>query len=291
MTDIAIFWWVLSALSVLFVLVDWAHAPIDTTMHLGFVLIAAFMGPLGAILYVLTVREPLPGTHAAYIAPTWKQVVGSTFHCVAGDSVGIVGAAIITSAIRMSMLAGLLTEYAAGFLVGWLVFQSLFMKDMVGGSYRKAIRSMFMPEWLSMNGVMAGMAVVMVLWMKRQPLAGMPGHALFWFMMSMALIAGAVVAYPLNWWLVTHHLKHGIMSTAGETQTPAHHGGLEGDRGPVAPPSHHAGHASHHGASEPSSMGMHGDPTGARVHPYTSPVVAISVGILVGALSLALWIG
>lgn len=298
MTDIALFWWILSALSILFVVVDWAHAPIDTTMHLGFVLIAGFMGPLGAILYVLTVREPLPGTHTAYIAPTWKQVVGSTFHCVAGDSVGIVGAAIITSTIHMSMLAGLLTEYAAGFLVGWLVFQSLFMKDMVGGSYWKAVRSMFMPEWVSMNGVMAGMAVVMVVWMKRQPVAGMPGHALFWFMMSMALIAGAVVAYPLNWWLVTHHLKHGIMSTAGEMRMSMHHMGHERNRGIVASPSQSTGHASHHGTSETPSGGMHhGDPTEvlssatAHVHPYASPVVAMSVGVLIGALALALWIG
>lgn len=65
----------------------------------------------------------------------------------------------------------LLVEYGAGFLVGWLVFQSLFITDMAGGSYTKALRSMFMPVWLSMNGVMGGMAVVMVLWMRAAPSA------------------------------------------------------------------------------------------------------------------------
>ena len=103
-------WWILSAVSVAFLLLDWPHAPIETTMHVGFLLIAAAMGPVGAVTYVLTVREPLPGTHAKYIALQWKQVVGSTFHCVAGDSVGIVGAAValyFIPAIRTSLVLNL----------------------------------------------------------------------------------------------------------------------------------------------------------------------------------------
>ncbi len=33
----------------------------------------------------------------------------------------------------------------------------------------------------------------------------------FWFVMSMGLIVGSIAAYPMNWWLVTYHLKHGMM--------------------------------------------------------------------------------
>lgn len=208
-----ILWWVLSALSVAFVVADWRQAPLDFTMHAGFVLVTAFLGPLGLVLYLLTAREPLPGTHRRYIGARWKQAVGSTLHCVAGDSVGIVGAAVLTRLVRVPMVWELLIEYAAGFLVGWLVFQSLFMKDMAGGSYRRAVAQMLFPEWLSMNGVMAGMGTVMVLGM-RGPAGASPGRPAFWFLMSVALAAGAVVAYPLNWWLVAHQLKHGLMSTA-----------------------------------------------------------------------------
>ena len=146
-TSAVILWWILSGLSVIFVVADWHHAPIDLTMHVGFVLIVAFMGPLGALMYVLTVREPLPGTHQAYIAPRWKQVVGSTVHCVSGDSVGIVGIAALTPWVLSSVdpTLEIVLEYVAGFLVGWLIFQALFMKEMAGGSYREAARSMFMP--------------------------------------------------------------------------------------------------------------------------------------------------
>jgi hypothetical protein len=45
---------------------------------------------LGAFFYVLGCREPLRGTHDEYIATRWRQVLGSTMLCVAGDGVGIV---------------------------------------------------------------------------------------------------------------------------------------------------------------------------------------------------------
>ena len=30
--------------------------------------------------------------------------------------------------------------------------------------------------------------------------------------MSKGLLAGLVLAYPMNWWLVANHLKHGMMT-------------------------------------------------------------------------------
>ena len=54
-----------------------------------------------------------------------------------------------------------------GFGFGLLIFQALFMRDMLGGSYVAAVRRSFVPEWLSMNAVMAGMIPVMVWLMSR----------------------------------------------------------------------------------------------------------------------------
>lgn len=267
-----ILWWILSGLSVIFVVADWHQAPIDLTMHVGFVLIVAFMGPLGALMYVLTVREPLPGTHEAYIAPRWKQVVGSTFHCVSGDSVGIVGIAVITPWLlsRVDPTLEIVLEYAAGFLVGWLIFQALFMKDMAGGSYLKAVRSMFMPEWISMNGVMTGMALVMVFWMRMDARAADPAHGDFWLMMSASLVAGAIVAYPFNWWLVARKLKHGLMSTAG--QGASHH--------MASHEMHESGHDD--GAHRHTSGGP-----AQEAHRYRSPVVWVSAASFVLALGVS----
>ncbi|MEU3664701.1 DUF4396 domain-containing protein [Streptomyces sp. NPDC032940] len=38
-----------------------------------------------------------------YVAAKWRQVVGSTMHCVAGDGIGILAAAVVTSAIGIPM--------------------------------------------------------------------------------------------------------------------------------------------------------------------------------------------
>jgi hypothetical protein len=109
------------------------------------------MGPIAVALYVLTDKEPRPGEHDAFIRPLWKQGIGSTVHCIAGDATGIVTTAVITTALGLPMWVDLIVEYVAGFTFGLFVFQALFMKDMMSGSYRVALRSAFVPEWLSMN--------------------------------------------------------------------------------------------------------------------------------------------
>ena len=64
-----------------------------------------------------------------------------------------------------------------------------------------------------MNGVMAGMMAVSMPW--RHALGDpSPAQPEFWFVMSIALTVGFAVAYPLNWWLVSAGLKHG-MTTVG----------------------------------------------------------------------------
>ncbi len=137
--------------------------------------------------------------------------MGSTIHCIAGDATGIVTAVAITAALGLPMGIDLNVEYAAGFAFGLLIFQSLFMKDMMGGSYLGALRHSFMPEWLSMNMMMAGMAPTMVVLMMGRDMRAMePSEPLFWGMMSLGVAVGFVAAYPVNAWLVAKGLKHGM---------------------------------------------------------------------------------
>jgi hypothetical protein len=87
------------------------------------------------------------------------------------------------------------------------------MRDMAGGSYRRSLTGTFMAELLSMNLLMAGMVpTVMALRRCIGPAAADPLTPSFWFVMSMGLLVGFIVAYPMNWWLVSHHLKHGMMT-------------------------------------------------------------------------------
>jgi hypothetical protein len=217
---VVLLWFVLTALSVAFVAVDVRSTPESPILKWGFVLVTAYTGPLGAFLYVLGCREPLPGLHERYVEARWRQVLGSTMHCVAGDGVGILAGAIIGSALHVSEPLHVVLEYILGFGFGWSIFQALFMRDMAGGSYVRSLRQTFIPEFLSMNALMAGMVPVMVIAMAHVPGSNSPRGASFWFVMSMALLGGALIAYPMNWWLVAHHLKHGMMTVRKHSAEP-----------------------------------------------------------------------
>jgi hypothetical protein len=207
---IMLLWFVLAALAVLFVAIDIRSTAESPVMKWGFVLVTAYTGVIGAFLYVLGCREPLPGTHEQYVAAPWRQTLGSTMHCVAGDGVGILAGAVLARVFGLTGIPEIALEYALGFGFGWMVFQALFMRDMVGGSYIRSLASTFIPELLSMNLLMTGMVPTMMI-LKTQLCRGAdPTTAAFWFVMSMALLVGAILAYPMNWWLVRHHLKHGM---------------------------------------------------------------------------------
>jgi len=250
---VALLWIVLALLSTAYVAWDaFTQNPELTVMKWGWVLVTLYTGLLGAALYVMSCKEPRPGTHERFITPLWKQGVGSAIHCVAGDATGIVVAATVTALIGFPMWLDLIVEYIAGFTFGLFIFQALFMKDMMGGSYRQALWHSFLPEWLSMNMVMAGMVPAMVLLMMGEDMRAMePRQLVYWGAMSASIIVGFVVAYPVNVWLVAMGLKHGMgtqraLGKGGHTMAVE----MEAQRSRGSKP-HTAGvgHASHGGMS------------------------------------------
>lgn len=71
------------------------------------------------VLYILSCKEPAPGTHEQFIKPLWKQAIGSMIHCVAGDATGIIIiAAAVTAALGLPMWIDLIVEYVFGFAFG-----------------------------------------------------------------------------------------------------------------------------------------------------------------------------
>jgi hypothetical protein len=206
-------WFVLTIASTAYVAYDLlARTPAMGVMKLGWILVLLYTGPVGLIVYMASCRRPGGASHEDFVAPRWKQAVGSTIHCMAGDATGIIAAAAITGTLALPLGVDLIIEYAAGFAFGLLIFQALFMKAMKGGSYLAAVRATVLPEWLSMNALMAGMLPVMVVLTTQDPSAMEPTSARFWGVMAIATIVGGLLAYPVNWWLVASGLKHGMGS-------------------------------------------------------------------------------
>ena len=241
-----------------------------SVMKWGWVLVTLYTGPVGGALYVLSCQEPRPGAHEDFVRPLWKQALGSSIHCMAGDATGVILAAAVTAALGLTMGKDIIVEYAFGFAFGLFVFQALFMRDMLGGSYTLALRRSFLPEWLSMNAVMAGMIPVMVVLMTRDMRAMDPAGLRFWGVMSLASLVAIILAYPVNAWLVAAGLKHGMGTVRALGR-----GG-------------HSVAAEHRGANPASATAQsHDVATSARVvgsaglpHPAATPAQMVAVTVL-----------
>jgi FtsP/CotA-like multicopper oxidase with cupredoxin domain len=284
-------WFSLAALCSVYVAYDqWRNNPEPSVMRAAFVLVTLYMGPFGLLIYVLADKEPRPNTHEQFIRPLWKQGFGSTIHCVAGDATGIILAAVITATLGLPMWLDLIVEYCTGFGFGLFIFQSLFMKGMMGGSYWENVRRTFLPEFISMNTMMAGMGSTMAfLMMGRDMRAMAPTELLFWGVMSLGVIVGFTTAYPFNVWMVAKQLKHGLMTQRKSRSA--------------------SGHAKHDEKSERNSSlqghnaqrddGVGHEGGGQKAHDMasdvTGPQVAAVAGIslfllLVGTVAPANWV-
>ena len=264
-------WLTIAVLSAIYVAYDqFRYNPEAPVMKWGFVLVTLYMGPIGLLLYVMADKEPAPGTHEQFVRPLWKQGVGSTVHCIAGDATGIILAAVVTALLGFPMWVDVIVEYVFGFLLGLLIFQALFMRDVMGGSYRENVRRSFLPELLSMNMMMAGMAPVMILLMMGRDMRAMwPTEPLFWFVMSLGVTVGFLIAYPMNVWLVAKGMKHGLMTVRASEQPSS------------APPQSHDQHSGH------GAMAHMGDDHHGAAEQVTFP----QIGALTGVTFLALLAG
>jgi hypothetical protein len=107
-----------------------------------------------------------------------------------------------------------------------------------------------------------------------------PTTAAFWFVMSMALLVGFMVAYPMNWWLVRYHLKHGMMTVRPKAASLA------------AAASPHGGHAEQGMAAQ--AQPMNGMAMGAHMPPRPPVAVmtlisfiALVTGVLLASFAAA----
>jgi len=131
----------------------------------------------------------------------------------------------------------------------------MMMRGMFGGHYLRAVRKTLFAETVSMNFVMTGMIPAMIILMHAWPDSREPVAPSFWFRMSLASVAGGMLAFPINWWLVRSHLKHGCMTLPGRDQPVPGLGHRSSEPSMVMPPAGHHDHGGHEGdAMQMSSL-------------------------------------
>jgi hypothetical protein len=126
------------------------NTPEAGVMKVGWALVVLYTGFIGLFFYFMTCREPMKGTHEEFIRPLWKQATGSEVH------------------------------YLARFLSGLFIFQALSKRKMMGGTYFKALKNSFYPDWVSMSYIIAGIIPAMVIWGSLGPISKSPLSLHFW---------------------------------------------------------------------------------------------------------------
>jgi hypothetical protein len=94
----------------------------------------------------------------------------------------------------------------------------------------------------------------------------------------MGLMVGFIIAYPINWWLVANHLKHGMMTVRPTAQA----AGVAGHGGHAAMAGMPDGMGGMAHAASTMSMGA-GQPT----RPPLPVMTLVSFLVLAGGVALA----
>jgi dienelactone hydrolase len=195
--------------------------PAPRWVRLGWVLACAVFGPLGLLAYLLAFhrRGHLPAEPDA--TPPWKAALGTVVYSVAGNVLGWV----LTAAVIFTFLpdASQVVIQAASYIVPLLLGLAAFRAPLLAlrlGRYPTALRRSILAEVISVNLAFAGMVPVMTFTLERWFRSNVEvASPLFWAITSLGAIAGVLVAYPYNLWLVRRHPGSRPTWAAGERGT------------------------------------------------------------------------
>ncbi|UTW42694.1 DUF4396 domain-containing protein [bacterium SCSIO 12844] len=209
-------WFILLIISFIFVLFDsFFRVPISWVQALAWSIVTLYAGVIALIFYLITCRKRGVKAHDEYIKPIYKQAFNSQMHCIAGDATGVIIASIILAGFSVTNGLELVIEYVLGFICGLFIFQALMMLPMYNYQYLQAVKKTLFAETVSMNFVMMGMFLIMLILTEIWPQSMNPLSLYFWFKMDMAVVVSMLTAYPINYYLVKRKLKHGCMTSYG----------------------------------------------------------------------------
>jgi hypothetical protein len=216
---------VLAALSCVVILADElaGHDQSMWIMNVVWPITALWAGPLGLVAYFNVGRR---GTRRAKLRaesngepahaqtkPFWQSVgVGAT-HCGAGCALADMVVEWVLLAVPVTLAGSEVfgswtVDFVAAFTVG-IAFQYFTIVPMRGLSMGAGIIAAVKADALSLSawqiGMYGWMALVLFVWFspERLPKTGPE----FWFMMQLAMMAGFLTAYPVNWWLLRSGMK------------------------------------------------------------------------------------
>lgn len=128
----------------------------------------------------------------------------ATVHCLLGCGLGEVVGIIIGTAFALSNVNTIIFAVLLGFVFGFALGLIPLMR--VKFSFKRAMRQVLIAEGLSI-AVMETAEVLIEVYVPGVMAAGL-GSPIFWGGMILALIAGFIAAFPVNYYLVGKGVRH-----------------------------------------------------------------------------------
>lgn len=184
---------------------------------------ALYAGPLGLWAYFaigrLSSHQAMQAAQkkgeqpAAKSKPFWQSVGLAATHCGSGCTLGdLLAEGVVLSLVPLTLFghkifAAWAVDFAFAFLIG-IAFQYFTIVPMKQLSPGKGLVAALKADTLSLTawqvGMYGWMAIATFVLFGRELEKSDP---VFWFMMQIAMLAGFLTSYPVNWWLVSVRIK------------------------------------------------------------------------------------
>lgn len=147
--------------------------------------------------------------------PFWQSVVVGALHCGSGCTLGDIVVETFVLFVPVSLFGRAIfgawaLDYLVAFLFG-IAFQYFTIRPMKNLSPGEGLKAALKADTLSLTawqvGMYGWMAIAVFVIFKHELKASDP---VFWFMMQLAMVAGFLTAYPVNWWLIKTKVKEAM---------------------------------------------------------------------------------
>ena len=133
-----------------------------------------------------------------------RLATSATIHCLAGCGLGEVAGVIVGVALGLTQFATLALAVSLGFVFGFAL--GLIPLYRAGYTTRRAFKQVLVAEGLSI-AVMETFEVLVEVYTPGVMDSGL-SSPIFWLGMGLALSAGFIAAWPVNYWLVGKGIRH-----------------------------------------------------------------------------------
>lgn len=136
--------------------------------------------------------------------PTSKLAISATVHCLIGCGLGEVAGMIIGTALSFNNTNTIILAVILGFVFGFILGMRPLL--IAGFTYKRAFKQVLIAEGLSI-AIMETAEVLIEVYTPGVMQAHLH-EPIFWLGMVIALIAGFLAAYPVNYYMIKRGAKH-----------------------------------------------------------------------------------